>query len=350
MNSLTKNSFLKTLPFQNERGSLLIFILFLLMTMSLFAFSVGYAVKQKLQVVSRLETREKLRYLSEGAVKKALDTVNLKQAKAGLDFSALNQPWADGENFREIKMGGGVVSITPYEIKEGTEPVYGLRDEESKVNLNQAKPAVLRVLFEKAGLDQESARMLAASVQDWRDEDEDLTDGGAESKEYRIRKPPYRSKNALFSTLEELWWVKGVDPEIFEKIAPYLTLTGTQININTAPANVLFAYGLDSGMTAKIVNFRKGKDGIQGTKDDGVFLNLAEVPEVLSRYSYLTDQEQQGLASLLNGGAFTVQSRFYSGIATGKLDHQKAIMKSGFLFEKEKGIRQWHEKFSSTSS
>lgn len=79
---------------------------------------------------------------------------------------------------------------------------YGIEDENGKIDINTASPAVLEAL---PGMTPE----LAAAIVDWRDGDDDPTDGGAESEYYLALTPPYRPKNAPFESLEELLLVRG---------------------------------------------------------------------------------------------------------------------------------------------
>ena len=95
-------------------------------------------------------------------------------------------------------------------------PFYKLVDEASKLNLNTATLDMLQML----------PRMtpeLAAAIVDWRDADDTVTTGGAESETYGRLNPPYLCKNAKFDTLEELHLVAGADREI---------LFGNDINLN----------------------------------------------------------------------------------------------------------------------
>src|SRR5262249_19278468 len=76
------------------------------------------------------------------------------------------------------------------------QPVFGLVDEASKLNLNTATLEMLETL----------PRMtpeLAAAIIDWRDADDNVTEGGAESETYLRRNPPYRCKNANFESVDE---------------------------------------------------------------------------------------------------------------------------------------------------
>src|SRR5688572_16859844 len=96
------------------------------------------------------------------------------------------------------------------------EPVFGIVDEASKLNLNTANAALIEAL---PGATPE----LAAAIVDWRDDNDTAETNGAESETYARRQPPYRAKNANFESIEELALVHGADP---------LTLYGEDANLN----------------------------------------------------------------------------------------------------------------------
>jgi type II secretory pathway component PulK len=81
--------------------------------------------------------------------------------------------------------------------------VFALNDEAGKLNLNTATADVLQLL---PGMTAE----LAAAIVDWRDEDDELTEGGAESQYYQFLAPSYACKNAPFESVEELRLVAGM--------------------------------------------------------------------------------------------------------------------------------------------
>lgn len=86
-------------------------------------------------------------------------------------------------------------------------PRFELADEASKLNLNTATLEMLERL----------PRMtpeLAAAIVDWRDEDDEITGGGAESETYFRQRPSYRAKNGRFESIEELRLIAGMDLEI----------------------------------------------------------------------------------------------------------------------------------------
>lgn len=329
-----------------QRGSILILVLFALMTLSLLAFSVGYTVRQKLHTALRFETRAQLRLAADAAADQTAVFIS-ENLSNQTGHHARNQRWSHDEGLWKKAVVGKVTYFVVADGAAGQEDaLYGLKDEDRKINLNQAKPEVLQGLFQHAGrIDREEARRIAAAIRDWRDEDTDLSDGGAESKDYMRKTPPYQAKNALFDTLEELHWVQGVTPELYDKVAPYLTVYGGKVNLNTAPPVVLLAMGIDDRTTGKIVAFRDGKDGRPGTLDDGAFNSLSEASQELTREQFLSEEEIQNLDTALTQG-FSVSSAFFTMSFLGKLEHQKQVLNAEVVFNNQGKVLRWSEKFS----
>ncbi len=90
------------------------------------------------------------------------------------------------------------------QITTPSRPYYGLVDEASKLNLNTATVAMLELL---PGMTSE----LAAAIIDWRDEDSEMTEVGAEDEIYLRLAPAYHCKNNPFETLGELRMVAGAN-------------------------------------------------------------------------------------------------------------------------------------------
>ena len=132
---------------------------------------------------------------------------------------------------------------TPADTTAGTDGEYGLVDEASKLNLNTATPAMLRML---PGMTED----FVAAIIDWRDTNDDVTPGGAESETYAQKTPGYKAKNAPFESVEELALVSGATREI---------LYGEDANLN----GVLDANEDDGGETLPA-------DNTDGKLDAGV--------------------------------------------------------------------------------
>ncbi len=89
------------------------------------------------------------------------------------------------------------------------------------------------------------SRAIAASIKDWIDADSEPTGAdGAEDNDYLRLNPPYRAANRPMSSVSELLAIRGVTRDIYNKLVNLvvaLPSTGVPINVNTAPAAVLYA-------------------------------------------------------------------------------------------------------------
>lgn len=95
-------------------------------------------------------------------------------------------------------------------------PVYGIIDECAKLNLNTATAEMLENL-------PNMTPEFAAAIVDWRDEDDEVSESGAESDSYLLLNPSYECKNAVFESLFELNLVYN---------ATYDLLFGEDANLN----------------------------------------------------------------------------------------------------------------------
>ncbi|NLF30809.1 MAG: general secretion pathway protein GspK [Planctomycetes bacterium] len=103
-----------------------------------------------------------------------------------------------------MELGDGAFWIVRPHPTDDAAWAFGLVDEGGKIDLNTASQAVLE------GLPNMTADVAAAII-DWRDEDETVTGGGAESDYYLRQDDAYNAKNAPFETVWELRLVAGVD-------------------------------------------------------------------------------------------------------------------------------------------
>jgi len=116
-----------------------------------------------------------------------------------------------------------------------------------------------------------------AAVADWIDTNDS---GGAETPYYQTLKPPYRARNnKMMSLLTELSLVKGVTPEIFGKLRPYLTIYSDTpnpgVNINTASEEVLVA--LDERITPSVAKRIVEERRLQPFKTTGELTRVQEL-------------------------------------------------------------------------
>jgi len=111
---------------------------------------------------------------------------------------------------------------------------------------------------------------IVPAVIDWVDGDDKITclpfvqrdNTGAENDDYQMETPPHSCRNGPVDSLDELLWVKGMTPEGFARLRPYLTCVGDgKIDINAAPKAILQSLSeqIDATLAEMIVQQRKLK-------------------------------------------------------------------------------------------
>ncbi|HEX9485061.1 MAG TPA: helix-hairpin-helix domain-containing protein [Gemmatimonadaceae bacterium] len=132
-------------------------------------------------------------------------------------------------------------------------------DAGSRLQLNRASESDIRRLLAGLLMDASVADRLAQSIMDWRDPDNFRRVRGAERDDYLRAGARVLPSNADFDRVSELRDVDGMTPELYTRVAPYLTVFGTgQININSAPAPVLRSLpGLGSEAVETILRAQK---------------------------------------------------------------------------------------------
>jgi len=173
--------------------------------------------------------------------------IALREDAAENIWDTLDEYWS--RPVPQIELGEGVIDVV-------------VEDEERKINLNRlVMPngyaandqllAVFRLFLTGRGIDPS----LADAFVDWIDKDDTPRVGGAESSYYMSLPYPYKAKNDLFDSVDEILLVRGVTREIYKKILPFVTVTSSgKVNINTAPKEVLasLSAGTDAAEVGQI--------------------------------------------------------------------------------------------------
>jgi len=298
-----------------KRGSILVLALWSLSLLVVFSVYMGLLIRQKIALVERLSRSENLHYVAFAGVNRAIIELNKGNVA---DVDSFKESWSNNEGaFRDVWLGNVKFSVSyGYQdyFSRTSKTMYGITDEERKININRANLATLKNLFFNLGLDAQDAQNLAACIIDWRDPDSMLSIplGSAEGAYYENLPQPYQAKNEDFTHLNELLLVKGVSRGVFDKIKDFITIYGDgKVNINTATPEVLSSLGMDKSLVAKIIAFRYGADELLGTRDDGVFQETGTLLEQLSQTNALSDMEASQLANLASSGSLvTVSANF----------------------------------------
>ena len=338
---------------QTQRGSILIYTLWVCALLSIFVFSAGYSARQRLLVTGRLEDRVYLRDGAQSSAERALWAIH--QPRQETPYDTLKSPWSvNAHLFKEFHSSRVTVSVKKSgpagenPPKDNLAFAWGLVDEESKLNVNTQKNSqMLRRLFQLAcRADDPLSAVLADSVVDWIDADDSVNPSGAETPFYRSDKIPRVPRNAALRRYEELRDIQGMTPEIYASVLPYVTLFGDgKININTARATVLEAAGLPHALVEVILTYRLGNDSVPGTADDGVFSDISTVSTALETVQNLSADDLNTLNSVVTGLLFKVTSDFYFLHATARLDSGRQELELESVLGRESGIVSWRESF-----
>ena len=140
---------------------------------------------------------------------------------------------------------------------------YRIADEGARLSLNGAGSQRLDRLLAALDVDREQRDIITDSLQDWRDSNELHRLHGAESEFYLQLPVPYRAANGNIQDPAELLQVRGVTPALYfgPGRAPGLgdlvtAITRTTVNLNTAAAPVLKAFGLSDAEIAEVLQTR----------------------------------------------------------------------------------------------
>jgi DNA uptake protein ComE-like DNA-binding protein len=193
----------------NRQGSVLVGVLWCLALLSVVVIGVLHTARMDLLVVKNYGDRIQAHYLAVAGIEKAralLYQDARDRSRSGRHHSGAlyNAP----DQFREVTFGRGQFSVFRRGRQdEGGGQIYGISDEESRLNLNVASAEELSQLYLMTP-------DIVAAIQDWRDQDNTVTAGGAEWEYYASLQPPYQPRNGPLQTVRELLMVRGVSREL----------------------------------------------------------------------------------------------------------------------------------------
>ena len=323
-----------------SRGSVLLYVVWIVLLLSLFASGVGSRALFALDLSDRLLEQLRAGYIARGAVQSAA-LVLARDPLTAVD--GLNDPWADAPGlFQDQRLAGGRFTILAEATgEEGAR--YGLTDEERWLNLNTAPAKVLQRLGETVGgLRERQAIELAAAIEDWRDEDHDERPFGAEGFYYRSLSDAYDCKDGPFENVEELLLVRGVTPDLYRRLNPYLTVQGSgQVNLNTAGPEVLRALGLSEVGVAGVRYFRAGEDNQEGTSDDRQLVSVAGMESEWT--NYVPAEDLAALKQLADEQLFAVRSTAFRMSIDAHTEHPSSRMRVSCVIDREGTVKAWTE-------
>jgi general secretion pathway protein K len=363
-----------------KKGIILITSLWIIAILTVFAVSVARQASISVKLASYDVDRQKAYFLARAGMQRSL-AEKMLEYKTGMstEIDALSQSWANNKELflrRELGEGHYTVYYSYPELvqdKSRQHVLYGLMDEQSRLNINFADENTLINMLNYLDIGEDKAIEIAGSIIDWRDADNIVASSaarllyGAEDDYYQGLSPAYNCKNADFDYIYELLLVKGVTADIMDKVKPYITVYGNgKTNINTAGVPVLQALigPAFPDLAEKIARYRSGPDNVIGTKDDRWFSlgsiiidrardGLVEIKNLQDAQWYanihnITTDEYNRIRELAAGISqqFSVNSQTYRARVISEVERVKVELEAVYDFTEDRDspkIRFWYQ-------
>ncbi|MDP1768869.1 MAG: type II secretion system minor pseudopilin GspK [Nitrospirota bacterium] len=276
------------MPRSDERGIALLLTLLVLTLLVALILEFDVEARREYRDAAAFRDNFKATVLARAAVQAARGVLQqdfIKDKKTGQFFDAPTDIWAFP--ISNYAIGDGVLSAK-------------IEDERGKLNLNELaaggdpiakKAKVLRFkrLFELVQVNPD----LVDAIVDWVDQDEVPEASGAESPYYQTLRPSYRAANAPLQTLLELRLIKGMTPDLIEKLSKVVTVYPqegeSRVNVNTANPLVLQALDprISQGVASDIIQARPFKtiqdlDRVSSFEEVGKELRLQNLYDIKS--------------------------------------------------------------------
>lgn len=191
---------------RQPRASILIGLLWCVALLSVAVVSVLHTARMDLIAQKNYGDKIQARYLALAGIEKA-EALLYKNAhdRSHSNVNHSGDLYDDPQDFKEVSFGRGTYSVLRRgRDDEGGGVLYGVSDEESRLNINTADhDALMKV----QGLDNE----VATAILDWRGQGNAAEDNDY----YSQQRPPYYLRGSAFETLRELLMVRGVTPDLF---------------------------------------------------------------------------------------------------------------------------------------
>ncbi len=301
-----------------QKGAVLIFVLWVLSFLAVLAVNLGYGVRQKMTFMKRIESRSQAQHVVEGGVKVAVTLLLNDLQRNQFQYTAAAKTFRHNNpsRFADIRMEDGSCEVS-YPVgtpSTSQDRMFGVIDEESKINVNTADKLTLQsIISQVLVVDDNYAEKLAESIYDWRQLGDSEIKGFTGDDYYSNLKFPYPKKSLPFEMPDELLLIKGMDRAKYEILRNFVTVYGNgQVNVNTASKQVLIALGLKETVADKILALRRGPDGVDNTADDHMFYRTFDIATEVNAYAKMEDAEMRMIDSLNQRGVLGTNSYYFT--------------------------------------
>lgn len=198
-------------PSQTQRGFIVVAVLWILAALAaLVLVYLTYVTNTAVVVAGSID-----RIQAE-----AMDTAALELT--ALKLSGYNEATRPSSGTFNARVGPGRVFVT-------------FCSEAARIDLNIAPKALLAGLMTGLGVSPSDAADYADRIIAWRSTTE-AGDNDPETVFYRTSGATYAPRHASFPAPEELWLVRGIPPEVIERMLPFVTVFSNVAQVNVADA------------------------------------------------------------------------------------------------------------------
>lgn len=233
-----------------ERGVVLVSVLSVVAFLVIMTTGLAVMLDREVRITGFTQAQRQADWLAEGVEAWAIQTLY----KDGLE--------TEDDNLTEV--WAKPLPVTQIEHGELTAQIF---DQQTKININalvlNGIPNELQIArFKRLLTHLELEPSFLDPIIDWIDTDEKARfPYGAEDGHYLNQSQPYRAANRPISSISELKWIRGMTPEVYAKLSPYVVALPQdkyEININTADAVVyaLLADGITRQEGEQLVSLR----------------------------------------------------------------------------------------------
>ncbi len=304
-------------PLGNQDGMALLLVLVLVALLSALLTEFSFSTLVDLRATETFRDRTKAFYLARGGIEAG--RIVLQEDRN--DFDHPSEFW--GDELPNIPAGDGDVSLR-------------ITDLSGRLNLNRVADnrgnklasyhRFVALCEEVLLVDRTQAELLADALVNWLNTDRTrVTD---DDSYYAEQQPPYRRKGAALETLDELQLVRGFEPEIIRSLRPYVRVLGEQqINLNTAPGEVLYAWQFSGAEgTVEIIFDRQDIDALLSYRTQTPYRKLDDLA--------LAEGIGDRWASAWLAGSVGVSGSLYEIASSGRINEgtrlaEAVVLKNG---------------------
>ena len=213
-----------------ERGSILISVLWVIITMAVIVLGLSYEARSDMERTRMMRDRSRAYWLARAGIE-----------RVKYDYAALRQ----SQNEEDV-----LVTRYSYQFDQGTAECV-VRSNSSMMSVNSKNKEMWQQMLSLYLEDETEQEAVADAILDWLDQDDEVDGDGCETDYYLSLNPPYPARNGHFYSVEEILLVRGITETMFygswnkPGLIEVLDLNRQNISrfdVNTCPKGVLMAF------------------------------------------------------------------------------------------------------------